>query len=87
MQWLDISNPYTIWNWDDQHKFSVITGKVKKDKDYIYIVELVHSIRNNIWNSPISMAKYKKYLKSINELYIKFQRDIDFIFYSASILS
>eukprot|EP01083_Nonionella_stella_P039619 107735_1 len=74
--------PFCIWNWDDQHKGSRISSKLKKQKNFTILQSLCHAIRKDLMESPINLRLYQKYLNSINVAFEKYSKDIDIRFNS-----
>ena len=67
---------FTNWNWDDEHRMSRITAKIQNLPHYKVIREFTNGIREYIFNSTISVQKYKKVLKQLNEKLLTFSKDI-----------
>ena len=81
MQWQH-HNPFTLWNWDDQHKMSRVTHKLEKHNNYLLIRSMCRQIRIDLFNSPVSLLKYKKYLKEVDAEFETLAKDIEIRFNS-----
>ena len=80
-QWKTV-NPFTQWNWDDEHKLGRVSGSLKSNTHYKLMRDITNRIREQIFNSTITMQKYRKMLKGLNQEMIKFGKDIDIRFNS-----
>ena len=81
LQW-EKESVWTQWNWDDEHKLSRITSRLKNTNHYNLIRDICTSIRELICNSTISMQQYRKFLKSLDLQLITFSKDIEIRFNS-----
>ena len=70
-QWLH-DNPYCRWNWDEQHKGSRISARLKNLVRFQAVMIMARNIRNHIMDSPTTLRMYQKYLNVVNVLFEKY---------------
>ena len=75
-------SPFTLWNWDDEHRLSRITSQMKDMTEYKLVRDVINAVRDVIFNSTISLQKFKKHLHELRLSLIEYTRDIEIRFNS-----
>ena len=80
-QWKKIA-PHSQWNWDDEHRLSRASSQIKDLTEFKLVRDVINAIRELIFNSTVSLQKYKRFLHLLQEKLIVFSRDIEIRFNS-----